>query len=123
MAVPTIAQLEPVRVTVGVTPQRRPRSGGQGPTRPPSGRITIATTPRGYRHLLAWAESHGEVEDWGIEGTGSYGAGLARFLHGANQAVIEINRPDRKARRKVQHLGFATSQLTALQGTGGHTPS
>jgi transposase len=63
------------------------------------GQIEIVTTARGYRDLLEWAQSHGEVEAWGIEGTGSYGAGLCRFLRGADQAVIEINRPDRKARR------------------------
>ena len=38
-----------------------------------------ATTPAGYRALLAWARSLGEVEAWGVEGTGCYGAGLARF--------------------------------------------
>lgn len=59
----------------------------------------MLTTPRGYRDILAWAESHGEVEAWGIEGTGCYGAGLARFLRSEDQVVIEINRPDRKARR------------------------
>ncbi len=63
------------------------------------GDTTISTTPGGYRDLLRWAQVHGEVEAWGIEGTGSYGAGLSRFLRGADQAVIEINRPDRKARR------------------------
>jgi len=49
------------------------------------GETTIPTTSRGYRELLAWAESHGEVEAWGVEGTGSYGAGLSRFLAGADQ--------------------------------------
>jgi transposase len=39
------------------------------------------------------------VDSWGIEGTGSYGAGLSRFLRSAGQVVIEINRPGRKARR------------------------
>jgi transposase len=37
-----------------------------------------ATTPVGYRALLAWARSLGKVGAWGVEGTGCYGAGLAR---------------------------------------------
>ena len=35
-----------------------------------------------------------------MEGTGSYGAGLARYLHKAGQVVLEVNRPDRAARRR-----------------------
>ncbi len=97
---PTIAQLEPVRVTVGVDTHKDAHVAvAKDHLGRHLGENTIPTTPRGYRELLAWAESHGEVEAWGIEGTGSYGAGLSRFLRGADQTVIEINRPDRKARR------------------------
>jgi transposase len=39
------------------------------------GELVIATTPLGYRKLLSWAELLGTVEVFGIEGTGSYGAG------------------------------------------------
>jgi len=100
MAVPTIAQLEPVRVTVGVDTHKDAHVAvAKDHLGRHLGDNTIPTTPSGYRDLLAWAQSHGEVEAWGIEGTGSYGAGLLRFLRGADQAVIEINRPDRKARR------------------------
>jgi transposase len=60
----------------------------------------VATTPRGYRALLAWAQSLGEVEAFGVEGTGCYGAGLARFLTANDQVVLEVNRPDRSARRR-----------------------
>jgi transposase len=42
----------------------------------------------------------GEVSAWGVEGTGSYGAGLARFLAANGQRVVEVNRPDRAARRR-----------------------
>ena len=97
---PTIAHLEPVRVTVGVdTHKDNHVAVAKDHLGRHLGENTIRTTPRGYRDLLGWAESLGEVEAWGIEGTGSYGAGLARFLHGADQVVIEVNRPDRKARR------------------------
>jgi hypothetical protein len=38
------------------------------------------TTPKGYRTLLGWAQGLGQVEAFGVEGTGCYGAALARFL-------------------------------------------
>jgi transposase len=62
--------------------------------------IQIPTTPAGYAQLLAWAQDLGQVEAFGIEGTGSYGAALARYLHTQGQRVIEVNRPDRAARRR-----------------------
>ncbi len=63
------------------------------------GWIEIPTTSAGYRELLEWAQSFGEVEAWGVEGTGCYGAGLARFLAGEDQLVIEVIRPNRQTRR------------------------
>ncbi|WP_405622534.1 transposase [Streptomyces sp. NBC_00076] len=57
------------------------------------------TDPAGYEQLLDWLRSHGEVLAVGIEGTGAYGAGLARFLTTQGVTVIEVDRPDRKARR------------------------
>ena len=62
--------------------------------------VQIPTTPAGYRDLLAWARGLGEPVAWGVEGTGSYGAALARFLAAQGQAVLEVNRPDRAARRR-----------------------
>ena len=56
------------------------------------------TTTVGYRQLLAWARSHGVVHRAGVEGTGSYGAALARYLGRHEIAVVEVNRPDRAAR-------------------------
>lgn len=56
----------------------------------------------GYRELHAWAEDHGPIAVAGIEGTGSYGSGLARYLHGQGVAVIEVTRASRRAHR---HLG------------------
>ncbi len=41
---------------------------------------SVPTTPAGHRALLAWLRRFGAVERVGVEGTGSYGAGLARFL-------------------------------------------
>lgn len=53
----------------------------------------------GYAALLAWAVTFGAVLLAAIEGTGAYGAGLARFLRDAGVDLLEIDRPDRKARR------------------------
>lgn len=60
---------------------------------------SFATTAAGYRELHSWIESFGAVTIIGIEGTGSYGAGLARHLTIADATIVEVDRPDRKARR------------------------
>ena len=60
---------------------------------------SFPTTPAGYRHALAWLRGFGTVERAGIEGTGSYGAGLARYLRAEDVAVVEVNRPNRQLRR------------------------
>ena len=57
-------------------------------------------TATGYRQLAEWAHSLGVVQQAGVEGTGSYGAGLARHLAVEGMEVIEVNRPDRAARRR-----------------------
>src|SRR5215207_5535151 len=59
----------------------------------------IATTPAGYRSLLSWAQGLG-VPASAIEGTGSYGAGLVRFLERAGVSVYECERPRRQERRR-----------------------
>jgi transposase len=61
---------------------------------------SFATTPAGYRQLLAWLRSFGAVELVGVEGTGSYGAGLTRHLHQAGVRVVEVDRPNRQRRRR-----------------------
>ena len=59
----------------------------------------FATSPAGLRALLAWLRGFGAVERVGVEGTGSYGAGLTRFLHAEGVTVVEVNRPNRQLRR------------------------
>jgi transposase len=61
---------------------------------------SFPTTPAGYRQLHEWLCSFGEVSRVGVEGTGAYGAGLARFLHAMDVEVIEVDRPNRQARRR-----------------------
>ena len=80
---------------------------------------SFPTTPKGYRDLLAWMRSFGELVKVGVEGTGSYGAGLFRFLSAQGIAIIEVNRPNRKARRskgKSDTLDAQAAALAALNG-------
>ncbi len=58
------------------------------------------TNRASHRGLLGWLEGLGTVSRVGVEGTGSYGAGLARFLRGAGVEVVEVDRPNRQARRR-----------------------
>jgi transposase len=59
----------------------------------------FAATPKGYTHLLDWMNSFGALEAVGVEGSGNYGAGLTRFLLTEGVRVVEVVRPDRRARR------------------------
>jgi transposase len=63
---------------------------------------SFATNVCGCRQLLAWARERGPVIRAGVEGTGSFGAGLARLLAREGVEVIEVTRPSRRGRR---HLG------------------
>ena len=56
-------------------------------------------TAAGYRQLVAWLRTFGALQVVGIEGSGAYGAGLARHLAGERVAMVEVDRPDRKTRR------------------------
>lgn len=83
------------------------------------------TTPAGYQALLLWLQSHGMLERVGMEGTRSYGAGLARHLHLQQVQVVEVDRPDRKARRahgKSDPLDAYAAARAALSGTATGTP-
>ncbi|MFG2523545.1 IS110 family transposase [Streptomyces sp. NPDC048527] len=54
----------------------------------------------GYRDLWEWASRLGVVHRAGVEGSGSYGAALSRYLLARRVEVLEVNRPDRSARRR-----------------------
>ena len=66
---------------------------------------TVPTTPDGYAELVAWAGRFGALERVGIEGTGSYGAGLARWLRARGVVVVEVERPDRHGRQARRRRG------------------
>jgi transposase len=81
------------------------------------------TTGAGYRELETWLRSHGTVVAVGVEGTGAYGAELARTLAQAGLRIIEVDRPDRRTRRKqgkadpIDAYAAATA-VTAGRATG-----
>lgn len=60
---------------------------------------SVATTERGCRELHEWALSLAPQVRYGVEGTGSYGAGLSRYLRAQASSVLEIRGPNRKLRR------------------------
>ncbi len=64
-------------------------------------RAEFAANPAGYRALVEWADDHstGDGRVWSIEGTGSYGAGLAATLSDAGEWVVEFDRPATRAAR------------------------
>ncbi|MGC0413101.1 transposase [Streptomyces sp. SAI-195] len=63
------------------------------------GTESFPATVAGYRRLLVWARKRGTVRRAGVEGTGTFGAGLSRYLLAQQVEVYEVNRPDRSARR------------------------
>lgn len=65
------------------------------------GQLLVPATTNGYAQLEQWARAFGTPTAIGIEGTGSYGAGLTRFLRHRDYRVIEVNRPDRATRHRV----------------------
>lgn len=73
--------------------------------------------PAGYTALLAWMCTLGRLVGVGVEGTGAYGAGLARLLRDRDVAVVEVDRPDRKTRRfqgKSDPIDAIAAAKTAL---------
>lgn len=82
------------------------------------GHETFPATAYGYQQLLVWLSGFGCVIAVGIEGTGSYGAGLARHLTANGIRVLEVDRPDRRARRKhgKSDPADAVAAARAVQG-------
>ena len=79
----------------------------------------------GYRALIPWADTHGRIKAFGIEGTGSYGAGLARAVRRARHRVVEVNRGDRHTRRAVGKSDTVDAESAArsvLAGQATATP-
>ena len=73
----------------------------------------MPTTIRGFEELEQWSCSLGEISAFGIEGTGSYGAGVARFMTGRGHTVIEVNRPDRAVRYRKGKSDPTNAEMAA----------
>ena len=74
---------------------------------------------------LGWSRDLGQVQAFGVEGTGSYGAGLARFLTCRGYTVIEVNRPDRSVRYRKGKSDPTDAEMAAravLAGVANATP-
>jgi len=73
----------------------------------------------GYKALLTWLEGFGQVTKIGVEGTASYGTGLTRFLRRKGVEVVEVDRPNRQARRsqgKSDSLDAVEAARAAISG-------
>jgi transposase len=82
-------------------------------------------TAAGYADLLEWLAGFGTVALVGIEGTGSYGAGLARHLAAARVRIVEVDRADRQDRRragKSDPLDAISAARAALSGRAAGAP-
>ena len=89
------------------------------------GELAVPTTTKGYKKLLSWAEDFGPVRCAGVEGTSSYGAGLARYLTAAGVAVAEVERPKRRHLRrngKSDPLDAEAAARAVLAGETAGTP-
>jgi transposase len=83
------------------------------------GTESFATDSAGCKALLGWLERFGDVTKIGVEGTGSYGSGLARYLRRVGVEVIEVDRPNREERRrsgKSDPLDAVEAARAALSG-------
>lgn len=83
------------------------------------GSEAFSTTRAGYRAMLRWFRSHGDVLRVGVEATGTYGAGITRHLALAGIPVLEVTGPDksfRRAKGKDDTLDAVAAARAALTG-------
>ena len=78
------------------------------------GELSVPTTAKGYGRLLCWAECFGPVRCAGVEGTSSYGVGLARHLKAQGIKVLEVERPKRRQRSSRRNLEKAQPRPLTL---------
>jgi transposase len=79
----------------------------------------------GYQALIDWAESFGRLDSFGVEGTGSYGVGLAGAIRRRGHRVVEVNRADRRSRRvngKSDTLDAEAAARSILAGVSTAVP-
>jgi transposase len=89
------------------------------------GHREFPATAQGYRDLLAWLRSHGQIVTIGVEGTGNFGAALTRHLSAEGEYVLEVNKPNHQARYiqgKSDRLDAEQIARAVLAQTGIATP-
>jgi len=89
------------------------------------GDLSVSADTGGYTQLEAWARALGRIDRFGIEGTGSYGAGLTSFLRRCGHRIVEVNRGDRRSRRnngKSDTLDAEAAARSVLAGTATTIP-
>lgn len=74
---------------------------------------SFATTTAGYRDCYRWLGGYGEILAVGVEGTGSWGAGLSRYLRGRGVNVVEVNRTNRQTRRRKGKTDIVDAEAAA----------
>jgi transposase len=62
---------------------------------------SFPTTTPGYRQLLDWLRSYGQIDAVAVESTGSYAAALVRYLREHEVRIVEVNQPHAHTRRRV----------------------
>ena len=77
------------------------------------GEVVVQNEEAGYLRLLEWALNLGELDCVGVEGTGSFGAGLSRFLRSRGVRVVEVNRTSRQHRRRHGKYDAADAEAAA----------
>jgi transposase len=82
----------------------------------------FAATAAGYVRLLGWLGGFGDIALVGVEGTGSYGAGLARHLAAAGVRVVEAARADRHRAGKSDPLDAVSAARAAQSGRAAGAP-
>lgn len=121
-----IAHSGPARVTVGVDTHKDEHVAvAIDALGARLGEHRLQADPAGYRGLERWAAAMGQIAAFGVEGTGSYGAGLARFLAARGHKVIEVSRPDRSIRRRLGKSDTIDAEAAAravLAGTAQASP-
>jgi transposase len=125
MAMTTIAD-EKCRVTVGIDTHGEVHVAAVLDQR---GRLigneSFPTTSKGHRQLEQWALCFGVIDGIGIEGTGAWGAGVARHFAAGGYRVVEVDRPDRKTRRqrgKSDTIDAEAAARAVQAGTATGTP-
>lgn len=83
------------------------------------GSAPFAADTAGYEQMGDWLVSHGSVALVGIEGTGSYGAGLARHLSSVGVEMVEVNRPNSQLRRRFGKTDATDAEAAARAALSG----